>query len=110
MTKVAWVFPGQGSQTVGMGRDLYDNVPAAKAVFDEADKALGFSLTGLIFNGPEEDLRQTINAQPALVTAAIACLEAARALAGDKLPAPAFLGLYGFSANSSLENMAVFQA
>ena len=108
MTKVAWVFPGQGSQTVGMGRDLYDNVPAAKAVFDEADKALGFSLTGLIFNGPEEDLRQTINAQPALVTAAIACLEAARALAGDKLPAPAFLAGHSLGEYTALAVAGVF--
>ena len=50
MTKTAWVFPGQGSQTVGMCRDLYDNVPAARNIFDTADEALGFSLSGLIFN------------------------------------------------------------
>jgi len=91
MTKTAWVFPGQGSQTVGMCRDLYDNVPSAKAVFEQADKALGIPLTRLIFEGPEEELRQTINAQPALVTAGYACLQAARELNGDKLTPPAFV-------------------
>jgi len=91
MTKCAWVFPGQGSQVVGMGRDLYDNVPAARAAIEAADEALGLPLSRLFFNGPEDDLRQTINAQPALVTVAYACLEAARAINGDKLPEPAFL-------------------
>jgi [acyl-carrier-protein] S-malonyltransferase len=91
MTKTAWVFPGQGSQTVGMCRDLYDNVPSAKAVFEQADKALAIPLTKLIFEGPEDELRQTINAQPALVAAGYACLQAARELNGDKLTPPAFV-------------------
>jgi [acyl-carrier-protein] S-malonyltransferase len=91
MTKTVWVFPGQGSQSVGMCRDLYDNVRSAKAVFEQADKALGVPLTKLIFEGPEDELRQTINAQPALVTAGYACLEAAREISGDKLIAPAFV-------------------
>ena len=90
MTKTAWIFPGQGSQSVGMGRDLYDNVPAARDVLNRMDEALGFSLTKLCFEGPEDELRQTINAQPALVATALACLEAAKALAGDKLPPPDF--------------------
>jgi len=59
--KVAYIFPGQGSQKVGMGRDLYDNFDSAKEVFDQADEVLGFALSRLCFEGPEEELRQTIN-------------------------------------------------
>jgi len=65
--KVAYVFPAQGSQRVGMGRDLYDNFASARAAFDQADEALGFPLSRLCFEGPEAELLQTINAQPALV-------------------------------------------
>jgi len=74
--KIAFLFPGQGSQTVGMGKDLYDNYPAAKKVFDTADKVLGKKISNICFNGPEEDLKQTINTQPAIVTTSIAALEA----------------------------------
>ncbi len=91
MAETAWVFPGQGSQSVGMCHDLYDSVKSAKAIFEQADTALGVPLTKLIFEGPEEELRQTINAQPALVTAGYACLEAARELNGSKLATPAFV-------------------
>ena len=70
--KLAFVFPGQGSQAVGMGRDLYDSYPEAREVMDQADEALGFSLTRLMFEGPEEELTLTMNAQPALVTVGVA--------------------------------------
>ena len=74
--KIAFVFPGQGSQSVGMGKDLYDNFEAAKNVFDSADKILGKSITTLCFEGPEENLKQTVNTQPCIVTMSIAALEA----------------------------------
>ena len=89
--KVAYVFPGQGSQTVGMGKDLWDNFDSVKAIFRQADEAAGFPLTKLIFEGPEDELRKTSNAQPALVTMSIACLKAAQETTGDKLPAAAFM-------------------
>ena len=74
--KIAFLFPGQGSQSVGMGKDLYDNFEAAKNVFDTADKTLGKSITTICFEGPEEDLKQTVNTQPSIVTMSIAAMEA----------------------------------
>ena len=68
--KTAFIFPGQGSQVVGMGKELYDSSPTAKSIFDEADEILGFSLTKLCFEGPQEELTQTNNAQPAIFTPA----------------------------------------
>ena len=69
---IALLFPGQGSQSVGMGRDLFDNFAAARAVFEEADEALGFALSQVIFDGPEETLRLTEHTQPAILTVSTA--------------------------------------
>jgi [acyl-carrier-protein] S-malonyltransferase len=85
--KVAYVFPGQGSQWVGMGLDLYQGYDSARAVFEQADRALGFPISKLCFEGPEEELVQTVNAQPAIVTVSFACLEAARSPNGGLPPA-----------------------
>lgn len=77
--KTALMFPGQGSQTVGMGKDLVEAYPAARETFEEADEVLGFSLSDLCFNGPEADLNDTLNTQPALYTIGIATLRALQA-------------------------------
>ncbi len=69
---LAFLFPGQGSQTVGMGRDLHDHFPAARAVFEQADDALGFPISKLCFEGPEDQLRLTEFTQPAIVTVSVA--------------------------------------
>jgi [acyl-carrier-protein] S-malonyltransferase len=80
--RVAFVFPGQGSQTVGMGQDVYEALPAARAVFEIADRALGFPLSHLCFEGPEETLRETVNTQPAIVATSLAYLAALQEVAG----------------------------
>jgi [acyl-carrier-protein] S-malonyltransferase len=70
--KTAIIFPGQGAQYAGMGREMYDKYPQAREVFDEADRALGFSLSALCFEGPEEQLKLTENTQPAILTMSVA--------------------------------------
>lgn len=78
MGKVAFVFPGQGAQAVGMGKEIYDTVPASREIFETADKVLGFDLSTMIFEGPDAELKQTFNTQPALLATSIAYLEALR--------------------------------
>jgi len=76
MKKIAFMFPGQGAQSVGMGKDLFDNYSEAKNVYNTADEVLGRSISSICFAGPEEDLKQTVNTQPAIVATSIAALEA----------------------------------
>ncbi|MEK4852461.1 ACP S-malonyltransferase [Paenibacillus sp. FSL H7-0756] len=76
MSKIAFVFPGQGAHAVGMGKDVYEALPQSRAVFEKGDEVLGFPLSGLVFEGPDSELKQTVNTQPALVTASVAYLEA----------------------------------
>lgn len=83
MGKTAFVFPGQGSQYVGMGRALYDRSPAARRVFEEADAALGEKLTDLLFQGPEEALKLTRNTQPSILTVSVA-MHAALSAKGER--------------------------
>ncbi|MBS2018684.1 MAG: ACP S-malonyltransferase [Deltaproteobacteria bacterium] len=99
--QVAWLFPGQGSQAVGMGRDLLEASPAARDVFERADKALGESLSKIILEGPEDVLTLTANAQPALVTMSMAVLAAMREKHPD-LPSPRFAAGHSLGEYSAL--------
>jgi len=76
MGKIAFIFPGQGAQTVGMGKDAFDSHAGAQDVFRAADEAIGFPLTEIVFNGPDEELKKTANTQPALLATSIALYEA----------------------------------
>jgi [acyl-carrier-protein] S-malonyltransferase len=93
--KLAWLFPGQGTQSVGMGKNLYDASPAARRTLDAAEAALGFPLTRLLFEGPAEALLATVNTQPAIVAVSLAALaafqEAWEAANRGPLPRPAFV-------------------
>lgn len=107
--KIVFLFPGQGSQTVGMGRDLCERFPVARQVFEEADDALGFSLSRLCFEGPEEQLRMTEFTQPAIFTASIA---AQRVLAAQGV-APGYVAghsLGEYSANVAAATMSFADA
>ncbi len=76
MGKIAFIFPGQGAQSVGMGKDVYEHSAVGKEVYDRFDAIIGRKLTNVCFNGPEEDLKQTINTQPAILATSLALLEA----------------------------------
>jgi len=110
---VAYLFAGQGSQYVGMGKDLYEAFPQSKAVFDQAEEALNFPLTRLIFSGPEAELTRTVNCQPAILTMSIAAWEAFRSLNRPEGEAAAFvagLSLGEYSALVAAEAMSFADA
>src|SRR2546429_6122531 len=98
MGKVAFVFPGQASQYPGMGKELAEKYPAAKAVFSEADSALGFSISKICFEGSEEELKLTANTQPAILTCSVAVF---RVLA-EKGLAPDFVAGHSLGEYSAL--------
>jgi [acyl-carrier-protein] S-malonyltransferase len=103
-SRAVFVFPGQGSQYVGMGRDLYEQSPAARAIFDQADQVLGIPVTSLCFEGPEEDLERTYNQQPSVLTVSMAYLAALReraAQVGRRLN-PAFVAGHSMGEYSAL--------
>src|SRR5436853_5933634 len=95
----SFIFPGQGSQAVGMGRELAAQFGAARAVFAEADEALGFALSRLCFEGPAEELQLTEHTQPAILTTSIAAL---RAMEAEGLPAPDFVAGHSLGEYSAL--------
>jgi [acyl-carrier-protein] S-malonyltransferase len=86
-SKIAFIFPGQGSQAVGMGKDLAEKYSIARQTFEEADQALGYKLSQLCFEGPEEELRLTEITQPAILTVSIAALRVLE----DRIPRPSFV-------------------
>ncbi len=96
---LAYIFPGQGSQYAGMGRDLSENFPAARLVFEEADEALGFSISEMCFAGTAEDLQLTENTQPAILTTSVAAF---RAMEAEGFPAPNFVAGHSLGEYSAL--------
>ena len=99
--KYALIFPGQGSQETGMGKDLFDNFEVARETFLSADDALGFDLSRIIFNGPEDELQKTAFTQPAILTMSIAVYRVMVELLG-KLPQPAYVAGHSLGEYTSL--------
>ena len=99
MSKLAYIFPGQGSQSIGMGKDLFDNFTAARQVFEEADDALGFSLSEMCFSGDEADLQLTANTQPAILAASVAAF---RAMESEGFAKPDFVAGHSLGEYSAL--------
>lgn len=97
--KLAYIFPGQGSQAVGMGKDLYDSFAVSREVFEEANDTLGFSLSEMCFNGTTEDLALTANTQPAILTTSIAAF---RAMEAEGFPIPDFVAGHSLGEYSAL--------
>src|SRR5690349_7569496 len=102
MSRIAFIFPGQGSQAVGMGKELADAFPAAKAVFDEVDAALGEKLSSLIWEGPIETLTRTANAQPALMAVSLAAARALEIGFGVKISQAALVAGHSLGEYSAL--------
>jgi len=96
---IAFIFPGQGSQAVGMGKDLFDNFSVSRAVFEEADDALRFSLSEMCFSGTAEDLALTANTQPAILTVSVAAF---RAMMSEGFPIPDFVAGHSLGEYSAL--------
>ena len=101
VSNTAFIFPGQGSQKVGMGRDLLD-FPVSADVFKRVDDALGRKLSDIIFNGPDDELMLTRNAQPAIMTVSIACYEALKEKSGDLFPVPQYVAGHSLGEYTSL--------
>lgn len=99
MSKIAYIFPGQGSQAVGMGKDLFDNFPISRKVFEEADDSLGFSMSKMCFEGTTEDLALTENTQPAILTSSIAAF---MAMQSEGFPMPSYVAGHSLGEYSAL--------
>ena len=98
---ISFVFPGQGSQKVGMGKDLLE-FETSKDIFDRVDNALNRKLSSVIFDGPADDLMQTYNAQPAIMTVSIACYEAMKERCSNNFPVPKFVAGHSLGEYTSL--------